>query len=79
MVSAYVLIHCETGFEFDVEKKLALVPEILETKVTYGVFDVVCKIEAPSIDSLKDIIINDIRSNPKILDTQTLLLFNKFV
>jgi DNA-binding Lrp family transcriptional regulator len=73
-----VLIHCATGSEFEVEKKLALIPEVLETKVTYGVFDVLCKVEAPSIESLKDIIINDIRSNPKILDTQTLLLFNKF-
>lgn len=76
MVSAYVLIVCDAGYEFETLKELLRVPEVIEAKVTYGLYDIVCKIEASSTESLKDIIINDIRGISRIIETQTLLLFS---
>ena len=75
MVIAYVLVLCDAGYEFQMLKELLRIPEVTEAKVTYGLYDIVCKIEAPSMESVKDIIINDIRGIPRILETQTLLLF----
>ncbi len=75
MVTTYVLVFCEMGSEFKTLKELLRIPEIIEAKVTYGMSDIVCKIEAPSVESIKDIIINDIRGIRQIKETQTLLLF----
>ncbi len=49
--------------------------EVIEAKVTFGLYDIVCKIEAPSMKSIKDIIINDIRGISLVKETQTLPLF----
>jgi len=38
-------------------------------------YDIVCKIEASSMESIKDIIINDIRGIRQIKETQTLPVF----
>ncbi len=68
-------MFCEVGSQFKTLKELLRIPEIIEAKVTYGMYDIVCKIEASSIESIKDIIINDIRGIRQIKETQTLLLF----
>ena len=75
LATTYVLVLCETGSEFKTLKELLRIPEIIEAKVTYGMYDIVCKIEASSMESIKDIIINDIRGIRQIKETQTLLLF----
>ena len=66
---------CEAGSEFKTLKELLRIPEIIEAKVTYGMYDIVCKIDAPSMESIKDIIINDIRGIRQVKETQTLPLF----
>jgi len=68
-------VFCEVGSEFKTLKELLRIPEIIEAKVTYGMYDIVCKIEASSMESIKDIIINDIRGIRQIKETQTLPLF----
>ncbi len=75
LVITYVLVFCEVGSEFKTLKELLRIPEIIEAKVTYGMYDIVCKIEASSMESIKDIIINDIRGIRQIKETQTLPLF----
>ena len=75
LATTYVLVLCETGSEFKTLKELLRIPEVIEAKVTYGMYDIVCKIEASSMESIKDIIINDIRGIRQIKETQTLLLF----
>ena len=75
LATTYVLVLCETGSEFKTLKELLRIPEIIEAKVTYGMYDIVCKIEASSMESIKDIIINDIRGIGQVKETQTLLLF----
>jgi len=43
--------------------------------VTYGPFDLLCKLETTSEQYLKDIVINDIRKIPHIKETETLLVY----
>jgi len=71
----YVLVLCETGSEFKTLKELLRIPEVIEAKATYGLYDIVCKIEAPNMESIKDIIINDIRGIRHVKETETLPLF----
>lgn len=75
LATAYVLVLCESGSEFNTLKKLLLIPEVVEARVTFGLYDIVCKIEASSMETVKDIIINDIRGIRQVKETQTLLLF----
>ena len=75
LVTTYVLVFCEMGSEFKTLKELLRIPEVIEAKVTYGMYDIICKIEASSMESIKDIIINDIRGIRQIKETQTLPLF----
>ena len=75
LATTYVLVLCEMGSEFKTLKELLRIPEVIEAKVTYGMYDIVCKIEASSMESIKDIIINDIRGIGQVKETQTLLLF----
>jgi len=75
LVITYVLVFCEVGSEFKTLKELLRIPEVIEAKVTYGMYDIVCKIEASSMESIRDIIINDIRGIRQIKETQTLPLF----
>jgi len=75
LVTTYILVLCETGSEFKTLKELLRIPEVIEAKVTYGLYDIVCKIEASNMESIKDIIINDIRGLRQVKETQTLPLF----
>ena len=75
LVTTYVLLFCEVGSEFKTLKELLRIPKVIEAKVTYGMYDIVCKIEASSMESIRDIIINDIRGIRQVKETQTLPLF----
>ncbi len=63
------------GSEFKTLKELLRIPEVIEANVTYGLYDIVCKIEASNMESIKDIIINDIRGIRHVKETETLPLF----
>jgi len=67
-----VLIHCDLGAEVQIIEEMMKVPEIKEVRGTYGIYDIFCKIEASSKESLDDIITNKIRKTPKIRSTITL-------
>jgi DNA-binding Lrp family transcriptional regulator len=67
-------VICKTGLEFKARQELLRVPEIIEARITFGMYDIVCKIEAPNMKCIRDIIINDIRENGLIKETQTLIL-----
>ena len=75
MIEAFVLIHCEIGEEFNAYEELKTIPEIIEISVTYGPFDILCKLNTSSEQYLKDIIINDIRKTPSVKETETLLVY----
>ena len=73
MASAYVLINSEIGGEEDVIAQLKKMPEVEEVSVVYGVYDIVAKITANTMESLKDIITTKIRHLSKVRSTMTMI------
>ena len=74
MAEAFVLINTEVGGESDVLKALMEVEGVEEAYVVYGVYDVVAKIRAPDIESLKTIVTTSIRKLPKVKSTLTMVV-----
>lgn len=72
METAYILIQCDLGSEADIIKELMTIPEVKEVRGTYGIYDIFCKIQSESKDTLDDIITNKVRKVSKIRSTITL-------
>jgi len=74
---AYVVIHCDNGKEYTTLKNLSHIPEVKEADVVFGLYDVICKIEASDNKTLDHIIIKAIRSLPHIKTSMTLNIINE--
>jgi len=53
MSIAYVLVQCLIGHEMEVLKSLLEINFVKESKGTFGYYDILVKIEAPSENKLK--------------------------
>jgi DNA-binding Lrp family transcriptional regulator len=73
MPAAYVLINCEYGFEEEIIKELKQLPELVEVYQAYGSYDLIAKVNADTIDKLKEVITWRIRRTDKIKSTLTLI------
>ena len=71
-VQAYVVIHGDKGEEFNILKNLGQIPEVKESDVVFGYYDVICKIETSQYKTLENIITKAIRKLPHIKSTMTL-------
>jgi DNA-binding Lrp family transcriptional regulator len=72
--TAYVLINTETGFEDEVLHELEKTPNITEAYVVYGVYDIVAKVEAETMDRLKEVITSNMRLLEKVRSTLTMII-----
>ncbi len=72
MEMAYLLIQCDMGSETDIIQQLMKIPEVIEVRGTYGVYDIFAKLESDSREKLDEILTNNIRKIPKIRSTNTL-------
>ncbi|MFP3229376.1 MAG: Lrp/AsnC ligand binding domain-containing protein, partial [Nitrososphaeria archaeon] len=50
MAKAFVLINTDTGTEEEVLRELRRIPNVTEAYVIYGVYDLVAKVEADSVE-----------------------------
>lgn len=73
MPLAYLLINCEHGEEKWIIKELKELPEIVVAYQTAGAYDLIAKINAATIDKLKETISWRIRTTDKIKSTTTLI------
>jgi DNA-binding Lrp family transcriptional regulator len=71
-VKAYVVATVKRGKEHDAAQKIMKTKEVTEVTVTYGLYDVVIRIEAKSLGQL-DKIVTDIRQMAEIKQTSTLV------
>ena len=71
--SAYVMINCETGTEPKVIDGLGTIEEVKEIKYTFGSYDIVAKIEADSLEKLREVITLKIRKMEPVRSTTTLI------
>ena len=53
MPMAYVLINAEIGSEEALGKELLKVEGVIEASIVYGVYDIVAKVEADTMEELK--------------------------
>jgi DNA-binding Lrp family transcriptional regulator len=71
-VKAYVVATVKRGKEHDAAQKIRKTKEVTEVLVTYGLYDIVVRIEAKSLGHL-DKIVTEIRQMPEIQQTSTLV------
>jgi DNA-binding Lrp family transcriptional regulator len=70
---AFVLINAEVGNEQQLIKKLRTVPNVTEVHVVYGVYDVIAKVEADSMEKVKETITNSLRRLENVRSTLTMI------
>jgi len=74
MPLAFVLINAEIGSEDEVVEELRKIGNVRESYVVYGVYDIVAKVEADSMDKLKEIVTWKIRRLDKVRSTLTMIV-----
>lgn len=74
MQRAYVMLNVETGAEDSVLKQLRDLGVVEEAYVSYGVYDLVVKIQADTMEALKDAVTHKIRTISQVLSTLTLIM-----
>ncbi|MGA2459981.1 MAG: Lrp/AsnC ligand binding domain-containing protein [Candidatus Bathyarchaeia archaeon] len=74
MPLAVVLINAEIGSEDEVAGELRKISNVKESYVVYGVYDIVAKVEADSMDKLKEIVTWKIRRLDKVRSTLTMIV-----
>lgn len=77
MPRAYVLINVESGSEDDVLKELKATEGVEEAYFSYGVYDLITKIKADTMDNLKDMVTRRIRALRKVRSTLTLIMMEE--
>ena len=77
MPKAFVLINVESGAEEEVLRELKKVEGIEEAYFSYGVYDIITKIKADSMEKLKDLVTCKIRTRGKVRSTLTLIMMEE--
>ena len=76
MPIAFVLINAEIGSESEVLAELKKVEGVEEAYSVYGVYDVIAKVKADSMDKLKDIVTWRMRRLNKVRSTLTMIVID---
>lgn len=74
MTMAYVLINTEPKHMEEVAATLEKIDSVVEVFPVYGVYDLVAKIQADTLEKLKDIVTWKIRSLKTVRSTITMLI-----
>jgi len=74
MPVSYVLINIEPGSEEEVLKEVRKLPNVKECNRMYGIYDMIAKVEADSMDGLKEVITWKIRRLPGVRSTVTTIV-----
>ena len=73
MPTAYVLISCELGSEKAIVDELKSIEGVKEVQPTYGIYDVIAKVEVQDEHKLREVITFKIRKMNQVRATITLL------
>ena len=71
MPLGYVLINVDLGFEERVLSEVRKVPNVKECHRMYGIYDMIAKIEADSLDTIKQVVTSKIRRLDGVRSTVT--------
>ena len=73
MVTAYVLIVCDLGYEEQIIEELKHLSDVKEVQGTFGVYDILAKLESDEHSTLRETITWKIRKLDKVRSTLTLM------
>ena len=68
-----MLINTEIGSEADVLKDLKKIEGVEEAKAVYGVYDIIIRVGAATMDRLKEIVTWKVRRLDKVRSTLTMI------
>jgi len=71
---AFVMITADIGREGDVLNELKKIEHVKEACLTYGVYDIVAKIEAETWDKLKEVMTSKVRRLTGVRSTLTMIV-----
>jgi DNA-binding Lrp family transcriptional regulator len=74
MPKAFVFMNIDTGGEQEVLKQLQGIPNVKEAHLVYGVYDLVARIEAETMEKLKEIVTWKVRRLDKVRSTLTTIV-----
>jgi DNA-binding Lrp family transcriptional regulator len=74
MPTAFVLVNTEIGSEADVLKDLKKVEGVEEAFAVYGVYDIIARVKADTMDKLKEIVTWRVRRLDKVRSTLTMIV-----
>ena len=77
MPRAFVLINVESGSEDEVLKEIKKLEGVEEAYFSYGVYDLVTKIKADTMEHLKETVTRKIRALSKVRSTLTLIMLEE--
>jgi DNA-binding Lrp family transcriptional regulator len=77
MPKAFVLINVESGFEDSVLRELKTIHGVEEAYFSYGVYDIITKVKAETMEQLKDMVTKHVRTLPKVRSTLTLIMMEE--
>jgi len=77
MPMAFVLINTEIGSESEVLGSLRKIDAVEEAYMVYGVYDVVAKVRADTMDKLKEIVTWHVRRLDKVRSTLTMIVIEE--
>jgi DNA-binding Lrp family transcriptional regulator len=72
-----MLINVESGFEDDTLNKLKAIEGIEDAYFSYGVYDIIAKAKADTMQQLKEQITKHVRTLPKVRSTLTLIIIEE--
>lgn len=82
MPTTYILINSDLGSDIEIIKKIKQILDNesgiqYEVQGVYGVYDIIVKITANSMDLLRSIITNKIRKIDKVYSTLTMMVIEE--
>jgi DNA-binding Lrp family transcriptional regulator len=73
VATAFVLLNAELGAEIEVLNGLKMIDEVKETHLIYGVYDIIARIEADTMDDLRKVIGWKVRGFTRVRSTITMI------
>lgn len=74
LATAYLLLNVETGTEEEVMRSLKPVPEVQEARMVYGIYDIIIRVEAETMEEMKSLVNGRIRRLYRVRSTMTMIV-----
>ena len=74
MTTAILLLNTDLGHEKEILAALGAIENVKEAHQVYGVYDIIAKVEAESLEKVKDIVTGRMRRLDKVRSTLTMVV-----